>query len=216
MTRPPPEWLRRLAANEAAGRPSGGTPRRPPPEAEGSRHGAVLILFGDGPHGFDVLLIERAATLRSHAGQPAFPGGATDPGDGSPAATALREAEEETGLDPDGVTVLAVLPELYVPPSAFRVTPVLGWWHTPAEVAPVDVGEVAGVARVPLTELAAPANRVRVAGPRGYVGPGFRVRGLVVWGFTAGVLQHLLTVAGQLPPVLGTLPVIPASPRVHA
>lgn len=216
MTRPPPEWLRRLAADEAAGRLAGGAPRRPPPETRGSRHGAVLILFGDGPDGVDVLLIERAATLRSHAGQPAFPGGATDPGDSSAAATALREAEEETGLDPAGVTVLAVLAELYLPPSAFRVTPVLGWWHTPSEVAPVDAGEVAAVARVPLTELAAPANRVRVAGPRGYVGPGFRVRGLVVWGFTAGVLQHLLTLAGQLPPIVGTLPVIPASPRVHA
>ena len=77
----------------------------------------MLILFGhDAEHGPDVLLTERASTLRSHAGQVSFPGGRTDPGDADAVATALREAEEETGLVPDGVVPLAVLPDLFIPP----------------------------------------------------------------------------------------------------
>ena len=70
----------------------------------------MLILLGEGPAGPDVLLIERSADLRSHAGQPAFPGGAADPGDDGPVGTALREAQEETGLEPDGVEVVASSP----------------------------------------------------------------------------------------------------------
>ena len=74
-----------------------------PPPADG-RRSAVLILFGHDPeHGPDVLLTERASTLRSHAGQVSFPGGRTDPDDRDAVATALREAEEETGLEPAGV-----------------------------------------------------------------------------------------------------------------
>ena len=79
-----------------------------------ARRSAVLILFGEGPRGPDVLLIEKSAHLRSHAGQPAFPGGGVDPGDDYPVGTALREAEEEAGVDPDGVRVLATLPELFL------------------------------------------------------------------------------------------------------
>ena len=70
---------------------------------------AVLVLFGEGPDGPDVLLTQRAATLRKHAGQPAFPGGRIDPDDDGPVGAALREAREETGLNPSGCDVLAVL-----------------------------------------------------------------------------------------------------------
>ena len=78
---------------------------------DGGRPGAVLVLFGEDPDaGPDILLIERAHDMRSHAGQPAFPGGAVDDDDSGPVAAALREAVEETGLDPAGVDVLAELP----------------------------------------------------------------------------------------------------------
>jgi hypothetical protein len=116
-------------------------------------------------------------------------------------AAALREAEEETGLDPGGVEVLATLPPLWLPPSGFVVTPVLGWWREPSHVHAVDPGEVAAVVRVPISELTDPANRLRLRHPAtGWIGPAFEVRGLLVWGFTAGLLARLLEAAGwELP-----------------
>jgi 8-oxo-dGTP pyrophosphatase MutT (NUDIX family) len=170
---------------------------RPP---SGARPAAVLVLFGEGPDGPDLLLIERAATLNKHAGQPAFPGGGIDPEDDGPVAAALREAAEETGLDPGGVEVLAVLPELHVIRSGYRVTPVAAWWREPSEVSANDPGEVAAVARVPIGELADPANRLRVRGPSGYLGAAFRVRGMLVWGFTAGLLDQFLEIGGWARP----------------
>ena len=161
----------------------------------GARQSAVLVLFGDGPHGPDLLLIERSAHLRSHAGQPAFPGGGIDPDDDGPAGAALREAQEETGLDPTGVDVLRVLPSLWVPPSANVVTPVLAWWREPSEVQP-DEHEVAAVARVPIAALVDPANRLQIFHPSGFVGPAFEVADMLVWGFTAAVLDRLLALAG--------------------
>jgi 8-oxo-dGTP pyrophosphatase MutT (NUDIX family) len=171
-----------------------------PPES-GGRHSAVLVLFGEDEHGPDVLLIERAHTMRSHAGQPAFPGGALDPDDGDPASTgpvraALREAREEVGLDPSGVEVLGVLPALWLAPSGFVVHPVVAWWREPHPVGVVDEAEVAAVLRVPLAELVDPASRVQVSHPSGYLGPAFEVRDLLVWGFTAGVLDRLLALGG--------------------
>lgn len=165
------------------------------------RRAAVLVLFGeDLPHGQDVLLMERASTLRDHPGQVAFPGGGADPTDAGPVHTALREAEEETGLLPSGVVPLALLPDLFIPPSGFVVTPVLAHWAHPAPVRAVDPRETAAVIRVPLTDLADPANRLRVRHPSGYVGPGFLVAGLLVWGFTGGILSALLDLGGWARP----------------
>jgi 8-oxo-dGTP pyrophosphatase MutT (NUDIX family) len=189
-----PGWLQQLA-DVAPGVTGDQLSRFQPPD-EGGRESAVLVLFGEGPYGPDVLLIERAATMRSHAGQPAFPGGALDPGDGSPTAAALREAVEETGLDPAGVDVIGELPELWLPPSGFVVVPVLAWWRQPSAVFAVDPAECAAVARVPVAELIDPANRLRVRHPSGYVGPAFEVGGMLVWGFTAGLLDRLLELAG--------------------
>lgn len=190
----PPSWLQPLLA--AAAEADAGDITRFLPPKDGGRPAAVLVLFGEGADGPDVLLIERAAGLRKHAGQPAFPGGALDPGDEGPVAAALREAEEEVGLDPSGVRVLATLPELYLPVSGFVVTPVLAWWHRPSPVAAVDPAEVAGVVRVPIRELSDPANRVEVRHPAGRIGPGFAVRDLLVWGFTAGLLDAILRMGG--------------------
>ncbi|MQA83071.1 MAG: NUDIX domain-containing protein [Streptosporangiales bacterium] len=187
-----PGWLQPLA--EAA--PGAISPSTYRPPAEGGRPSAVLVLFGEGPRGPDVLLIERSADLRDHAGQPAFPGGGVDPGDPGPVAAALREAAEETGLDPGGVEIFATMPELYISRSGFVVTPVLAWWREPCEVAPVDPGEIAAVARVPVDDLTDPANRLRVRHPRGFLGPAFRVSNMLVWGFTAGLLDRLLRLGG--------------------
>jgi 8-oxo-dGTP pyrophosphatase MutT (NUDIX family) len=170
----------------------------PPPAA---RRAAVLMaLADDGPHGPDVLLVERARTLRNHAGQVAFPGGGADSGDAGPVATALREAEEETGLDPAGVVALALLPELFIPPSGFVVTPVLAHWARPTAVRAVDPGETAAVARVPLAQLVEPSNRLMVGHPSGLVSPAFTVAGLLVWGFTGGILSALLDLGGWASP----------------
>lgn len=166
----------------------------PPPEA---RAAAVLVLLaGTCADDADVLLLERASTLRAHSGQVAFPGGAVDPGDDGPVAAALREAQEETGLNPAGVQPLVVLPELFVPPSGFRVSPVLAHWREPSPVHAVDLGESARVARVPLTQLLDPGNRFRVRHPSGYTGPAFAVDGLLVWGFTGGLLATLVRLGG--------------------
>ena len=93
-----PDWLAPVAVAAETIRAEQLSRFVPPPE--GGRPSAVLILFGEGEQGPDLLLIERASTLSSHAGQPAFPGGAVDATDADVAACALREAQEETGLDP--------------------------------------------------------------------------------------------------------------------
>ncbi|WP_189219442.1 MULTISPECIES: NUDIX hydrolase [Streptomyces] len=176
-----------------------------PPADGAGRQSAVLVLFGEGERGPELLLMERAGSLRSHAGQPAFPGGALDPEDGDPGTdgplrAALREAEEETGLDPGGVQLFGVLPRLYIPVSGFVVTPVLGWWREPSPVGVVDPNETARVFTVPVADLADPANRATAVHPRGHIGPAFLVESALVWGFTAGIIDRLLHFAGwELP-----------------
>jgi len=203
---PVPGWLRVLA--DAASKMEINPAVQPP--AHGGRASAVLVLFAGGAAGVgaganeqnnpDLLFIQRSADLRLHAGQPAFPGGAIDADDDGPVAAALREAAEEVGLDPTGVDVVGTLPELFIPRTGFRVVPVLAWWRRPCEVAPVDPAEVAAVERVSVSELADPETRVMVRGPAGFVSPAFRVKGMLIWGFTAVLVDRLLALAGwELP-----------------
>lgn len=191
-----PEYLHRLL-DAAVDLP---LQHRTPRVSASARRSAVLILFGEGPRGADVLLIEKSKHLRSHAGQPAFPGGGVDPDDDYPVGTALREAQEEAGIDPAGVRVLATLQELFLGPSDHLVVPVVGWWDDPREVTVGDPREVARVARVPLEDLTEPANRFRVRHPMGFVGPAFAVADMVVWGFTAMLLEAILEAAGLAQP----------------
>lgn len=211
MTSTPSTWQRlgSLDADAAAQAPSWLRPlldivptlhvddvsKWPPPHGSG-HHSAVLVLFGPDR---DLLLIERAGTLRAHAGQPAFPGGRLDEGEDARTA-ALREAAEETGLDPAGVVILGTLPDLWIPVTDYVVTPVLGWWPHPSPVAPQDPAEVTAAYRVALADLADPARRCTVRHPSGYVGPGFEVHGMLVWGFTAGVVSALLDHLGLTQP----------------
>ncbi len=194
-----PGWFEPLLTRVAACRTEDFSVLRKPSGTNG-RSSAVLVLLGEGDTGPDLLILQRAATMRNHAGQPAFPGGATDPEDADAVATALREANEEVGLDPSSAQPLALLPELWIPVSRFTVNPVLAWWRRPHPVRPRQVTEVAHVARLPINELADPENRIRVRHPSGWIGPAFQVRGLLVWGFTAGVISVLLDMAGWARP----------------
>ncbi|MDA5283488.1 NUDIX hydrolase [Streptomyces sp. NPDC054904] len=199
-----PAWLDPVAAAARTVQPRQLSRFLPPEDGRG-RQSAVLILFGEGPRGPELLLQERAGTLRSHAGQPSFPGGALDPEDGDPHTTgplraALREAVEETGLDPSGVQLFGVLPRLYIPVSEFVVSPVLGWWREPSPVGAVDPAETARVFTVPVADLTNPEHRVTVVHPGGHQGPAFLVESALVWGFTAGVIDRILHFAGwELP-----------------
>lgn len=196
--------------------PQGGLADRP------LRHSAVLILFGSLdrtlaetggvgdtdaapaiPAELDVLLTRRATGMRHHAGEIAFPGGGTEAVDGGdPVRTALREAAEETGLEPAGVEVLGELQRVHIPVSNNLVSPVVGWWRLPSEVA-ADRTESVDVFRVPVAEMLDPAARgtsVLRHGSSTYRGPAFRLHdrlgGHVVWGFTGILLSALFDELG--------------------
>jgi len=196
-----PDWLEPVRAGVETISTEDLTRFLPPDDAD-PRRGAVLMLFADGPdHDLEsgrLLLTERAHHMRSHPGQVSFPGGAIDPGE-SPVEAALREAEEETGLDQTGVEVFGELPELWLPPSNFSVTPVLGWWRTPTPTRVVDPDEVHAIHLVPLDELLRPDHRIQVRHPSGWVGPAFLIgpdRDVILWGFTAGVITRLFDFLG--------------------
>ncbi|WP_394940044.1 NUDIX hydrolase [Psychromicrobium sp. YIM B11713] len=170
------------------------------------RQAAVLVLFGSNAHGkdaapedCDVLLVERAATLEDHPGQIGFPGGGVEALDASYQAAALREAVEETGLDPAGVQILGELPKTGLPVSNFMVTPILAWWESPSPVFAVDLAESARVFRAPLKDLLNPELRWMSTVTRGsntFRSPAFLVQEAVVWGFTGGILNKLFDELG--------------------
>ncbi len=196
-----PEWLSPL--QERAGRiRARDLTRFVPPADPPPREGAVLVLFGDGPEGPDLLLTERAHTMRTQPGQVSFPGGSLDPGE-SAVEGALREAWEETGLDPEGVEVFGVLPRLWLPPRNFAVTPVLGYWEHDSPVSVTNPHEVHAVFRTPLEELLDPGGRFSVRHPSGYVGPAWMIgpeRDVLLWGFTAGIVSRLFDAVGWTRP----------------
>lgn len=213
--------LAELARVVASGRFDTQIAARFGPPAADSRAAAVLILFGvldalPSDHrarqgavsrDLDVLLLARATTLRAHPGQIAFPGGRVDPGDDGPIGAALREAREETGLDPAGVEVLGTLRTIPLAFSRHAVTPVLAWWKHPSPVRVVDVAESADVFRAPVADLLDPANRgttvIRRDGQL-WRGPGFLVPHAtgehLVWGFTGMLLDGLFDLLGWTEP----------------
>lgn len=175
-------------------------------DPEKTRRAAVLILAGarEGAvrrdaslvtrDDVDILFVMRAASLSNHPGQVAFPGGAIDPGDADEGAAALREAQEETGLDPQGVEILGMLPEVGLPISNFLVTPVLAWWAEQSPVQAVDAAESELVFRCPVNTLLNPSQRrTAVVRRDGFVSrsPAFLTPDAIIWGFTAMLLDAM-------------------------
>ena len=152
---------------------------------------AVLVAVTDRPAP-GLILTRRTDSLRRHAGQVAFPGGRIDPDDGGPIAAALREAQEEIGLDPNAVDVVWSA-DLYRTITGFEVRPVLGV-IPPDLVFRPEPGEVAAVFEVPLDFVLDPANHVEASAEwqgreRIYYEIGWN--GHSIWGATAAMLVNL-------------------------
>jgi len=153
---------------------------------------AVLIPIVMRASGLTMLLTQRTDHLRDHAGQVSFPGGRCEAGDADPVHTALREAQEEVGVDPAQVEVLGCLPE-YLTSTGFRVTPVVGLVQPPLNLH-LDDFEVAEVFEPPLEFLLDPANRRRERIEyRGALREYWAMpwKGYYIWGATAGMLVSL-------------------------
>ncbi|NML14144.1 CoA pyrophosphatase [Azohydromonas caseinilytica] len=155
-----------------------------------------LVEHADGS--LHVLLTQRTAHLKAHAGQISFPGGRAEPGDADAVYTALREAQEEVGLEPAWVQVIGALPA-YTTITAFRVTPVVGLLSAPYELR-VDPFEVAEAFEVPLGWLMTPAHhrhhRIELDGaPRQFLSMPWTAAGsqreYFIWGATAAMLRNL-------------------------
>jgi 8-oxo-dGTP pyrophosphatase MutT (NUDIX family) len=150
---------------------------------------AVLVALVDRPEGLTVLLTERASQLAQHAAQVSFPGGRLEESDPDVASAALREAQEEIGLDPARVRVFGYLPDHLVI-SGFRVTPVLSLVTPPFELTP-NPAEVAEVFEVPLSHVFDRNNhkaRLRRVGDEDLLLYDIPWQGQHIWGATAGML----------------------------
>ena len=157
------------------------------------RPASVLVPVIRHPQGLTVLLTKRSEKLRSHKGQISFPGGRREEADGSAAAAALREAQEEVGLDPASVEVIGYLDD-YPTVTRYRVTPVVGLVSTPP-ILKLDEGEVAEAFEVPLDLLIKDISYERkIFSDGGMNIPFFEINhdGRRIWGATAGMLWNLM------------------------
>jgi 8-oxo-dGTP pyrophosphatase MutT (NUDIX family) len=157
---------------------------------------ALLLMFPADAQPV-VLLTKRASALPNHAGQVSLPGGAVDPGETMEEA-ALREAEEEVGLDRAGVRVVGRLTPLHIPVSGFVLHPVVGLAGVKPDMRP-EPGEVDRIIEAPVAELLDPARHRRVSrsvGAYDFEMPYFDLDGEQVWGATAMVLAEFAAVLG--------------------
>jgi 8-oxo-dGTP pyrophosphatase MutT (NUDIX family) len=157
---------------------------------------AVLILLFPLQQHIQICLIRRPATMKNHAGQIAFPGGKREKEDIDLVYTALREAQEEIGLDREQVEVLGVLSAVYVQVSKFLITPVLGWLNAKPEIR-IDSAEVDEVIFIPLERLTDQDSRCdrEIETSTGRISvPGFEINGHFIWGATAMMLAELVDV----------------------
>ena len=161
-------------------------------EPAGITPASVLVPIITHAAGLTVLFTQRTTHLKAHAGQVAFPGGRAEPGDATPEFTALRESQEEIGLAPERVEILARLPD-YITRTGYRVTPVVGLLAPPLELAP-DPREVEQVFEVPLAFLLDPRNHRRQTRELNGRSVGFYempYEGHYIWGATAGMVVNL-------------------------
>jgi 8-oxo-dGTP pyrophosphatase MutT (NUDIX family) len=150
---------------------------------------AVLVALVDRPEGLTVLLTQRASQLAKHAAQISFPGGRLEDSDADVASAAVREAQEEIGLDPARVRVFGYLPDHLVI-SGFRVTPVLSLVTPPFDLVP-NPAEVAEVFEVPVSHVFDRKNhkaRLRRVGDEDMLLFDIPFEGHSIWGATAGML----------------------------
>ncbi len=158
-----------------------------------ARVGAVLLLLYARNSDIHLVLTRRRDDLPDHSGQIAFPGGKQEPNEPLE-TTALREAQEEIGIQPERVTILGPLTPIYIPPSDFEVHPFVGW-HTDTPDFSLQAGEVAEVLEVSLAYLLDPAARKleqwEMRDLRMDV-PFYEVNGHKVWGATAIMLSEFL------------------------
>jgi 8-oxo-dGTP pyrophosphatase MutT (NUDIX family) len=150
---------------------------------------AVLVALVDRPEGLTVLLTQRASQLTQHAAQISFPGGRLEESDADIASAAVREAQEEIGLDPQRVRVFGYLPDHLVI-SGFRVTPVLSLVTPPFSLVP-NPAEVAEVFEVPVSHVFDRNNhkaRLRRVGDEDLLLHDIPWQGQNIWGATAGML----------------------------
>ena len=168
-------------------------PARAADETRAWTPAAVLVGLVQRDHGFSVLLTRRADTLRNHTGQVAFPGGRCDPGE-TPWATALREAQEEIGLDPSLVQLAGLSTPLRTANTGYQITPVVGFIEPGFTLTP-NPAEVADIFETPFGFIMDPANltqqeRETPAGDkrRFYAATW---EGQYIWGATAGMLRAL-------------------------
>lgn len=168
-------------------------PMSPPPGITPREAAVLLLLYPDGDDLWLPLTV-RSDSLPSHRGEVSLPGGSTDPDDRDPAATALRECEEELGIGRDDVTIWGLLTPLYIPPSNFQITPVVGVLDAPPMVQ-VNPDEVSAVITTSLRELLDPQTVVteqwNLRGVDVMV-PFFALAGHKVWGATALVLSEFV------------------------
>ena len=161
-------------------------------DESGFRDAAVLVPLIAHETGLTALLTLRTPDLAVHGGQIAFPGGKIDPSDENPAAAALREAREEVGLDPAGVTIVGYL-DRYLTGTGYRITPVVGR-VAPDPMLALNPQEVQEAFEVPLTFLMDPRNHRR--GSRVFRGRErhfyeMPFEGRYIWGITAGIIRGL-------------------------
>ena len=164
-------------------------------DKSGAIPSSVLILLYPENNSVYTILTLRQEYDGVHSGQVSFPGGRKEEIDNSLTETALRESEEEIGLNPETVTVIGSLTDLYIPPSNYIVKPVIGFIDEEPELA-ADTNEVAKIIKVDLFNLLDSNIKEKVINVRGYKikAPYYDIQGYVVWGATAMIISELLEV----------------------